>query len=103
MPTNGNKLPASAFSQQATLAHMEQRVPRLPADAGRWVGEMEEIASTFAQAGVTSGFHDGAAEIFRALARTPFSLETRETMDQDRTLDDAVPVYVESLENPDNG
>jgi 3-hydroxyisobutyrate dehydrogenase-like beta-hydroxyacid dehydrogenase len=32
----------------------------------RWVGEMEEIASTFAAAGLPDGFHRAAAEIFRA-------------------------------------
>lgn len=31
----------------------------------RWVGEMEEIAETFDAAGLPSGFHDAAAEIFR--------------------------------------
>src|SRR6266496_667149 len=31
----------------------------------RWVGEMEEIASTFAAAGLPDGFHRAAAEVFR--------------------------------------
>jgi hypothetical protein len=31
----------------------------------RWVGEMEEIAATFAAAGEPSGFHDAAAEVYR--------------------------------------
>jgi hypothetical protein len=31
----------------------------------RWVGEMEEIAATFAAAGEPSGFHEAAAEVFR--------------------------------------
>ncbi len=88
-----------AFSQKSTLAGMERLVPRLPADAGRWIGEMEEIAATFAEAGVTSGFHDGAAEVFRVLAQTPFAEETRETMDQNRTLDDTIPVYVDHIVN----
>jgi 3-hydroxyisobutyrate dehydrogenase-like beta-hydroxyacid dehydrogenase len=34
----------------------------------RWVGEMEEIARTFAAAELPSGFHEAAAEIYR---RTP--------------------------------
>jgi 3-hydroxyisobutyrate dehydrogenase-like beta-hydroxyacid dehydrogenase len=34
----------------------------------RWVGEMEEIARTFAAAGLPSGFHEAAAEVYR---RTP--------------------------------
>jgi 3-hydroxyisobutyrate dehydrogenase-like beta-hydroxyacid dehydrogenase len=31
----------------------------------RWVGEMDEIASTFAAAGLPDGFHRAAAEVFR--------------------------------------
>jgi 3-hydroxyisobutyrate dehydrogenase-like beta-hydroxyacid dehydrogenase len=34
----------------------------------RWVGEMEEIASTFAAAGLPDGFHLAAAEVFRAIS-----------------------------------
>jgi 3-hydroxyisobutyrate dehydrogenase-like beta-hydroxyacid dehydrogenase len=32
----------------------------------RWVGEMEEIAATFAAAGEPDGFHRAAAEVFRS-------------------------------------
>ncbi len=31
----------------------------------RWIGEMEEIAATFAAAGLPDGFHRAAAEVFR--------------------------------------
>ena len=86
-----------ADSQPAALAAMQGRVPRIPADAGRWIGEMEEIAATLAEVGVTTGFHDGAAEIYRVLNRTPFALETRETLDQSRTIDEAIPVYARYL------
>ena len=34
----------------------------------RWVGEMHEIASTFAGAGLPSGFHEAAAEVFERAA-----------------------------------
>jgi len=86
-----------AISQQGALDAMRRMVPKLPADSERWIGEMEEIASTFAGAGVPSGFHDGAAEIFRILARTPFASETRETMDTSRTVEQSIPVYAEAL------
>jgi len=89
------------YSQKTALAAMRSTIPRLPADSGRWVGEMEEIARTFAEAGVTSGFHDGAAEIFRVLSRTPFANETRQTMDTTRTLEDALAVYVDHLDRPE--
>ena len=36
--------------------------------AWRWVGEMEEIASTFADAGLPDGFHRAAADVFARLA-----------------------------------
>lgn len=84
-------------SQAATLAAMRARVPFIPADSARWVGEMEEIAQTFGDAGVTPGFHDGAAEIFRVLERTPFAAETRADMDRTRTLEEALAVYVQHL------
>ena len=36
--------------------------------AWRFIGEMEEIAATFAAAGLPDGFHQGAAEIYRRMA-----------------------------------
>ncbi len=36
--------------------------------AWRWVGEMDEIASTFADAGLPDGFHRAAADVFTRLA-----------------------------------
>jgi 3-hydroxyisobutyrate dehydrogenase-like beta-hydroxyacid dehydrogenase len=88
-----------ADSQHGALAAMQNRVPKIPADAGRWIGEMEEIAATLASVGVPSGFHDGAAEIYRVLNRTPFAGETRETLDQSRTIDEAIPVYAKHLKD----
>jgi 3-hydroxyisobutyrate dehydrogenase-like beta-hydroxyacid dehydrogenase len=58
-----------AVSQPA----LEERSTRSARVAGakgwRWVGEMEEIASTFAAAGLPLGFHEAAAEIFRRAPR----------------------------------
>ena len=85
------------YSQCSTLSKMENSVPFIPADAGRWIGEMEEIATTFCEAGVTRSFHDGAASVLRVLAETPFADETRETMDHTRTLDAALTEYVKHL------
>jgi len=85
------------YSQSAQLKAMQGRVPFLPADAARWVPEMEEIAATFESAGVTGNFHKGAAEIFALLAKTPFAEETRETLDRSRTLEQALAEYVKHL------
>ena len=76
---------------------MNRRVPFLAADAGRWIGEMEEIAATMAEVGVTDGFHQAAADIFRLLDASPLGLETRETQDKSRTLDDAIKIYADAL------
>jgi len=86
-----------AYSQSGTLSDMRRRTPFLPADSARWVPEMEEIAATFASAGVTPDFHNGAAGIFRVLSRTPFAQETRETLEKSRTLEEALAVYVKHL------
>lgn len=84
-------------SQGAALKAMRDRIPRLGTDAGRWVGEMEEIAASLRDAGVPSGFHEAAAEIFRIVDRTPFAAETRETADLSRTLEQAIEVYAQHL------
>ncbi|MDA1089681.1 MAG: DUF1932 domain-containing protein [Proteobacteria bacterium] len=78
------------YSQGPAYARMVARIPTVPADSGRWIGEMEEIAKTFAAVGVTPGFHEGAAAIFRILAQTPFASETRATLDTSRTLDETI-------------
>jgi 3-hydroxyisobutyrate dehydrogenase-like beta-hydroxyacid dehydrogenase len=60
---------------EALQAEWEHSQPHLPeqsrrardsaADKGwRWVGEMQEIARTFAEAGLPDGFHAAAAEVF---------------------------------------
>ena len=86
-----------ASSQSAAYDGMKRAVPRLPLDAGRWIGEMEEIAATFASAGVTDNFHQAARDIFLLLDGTPFASETRQTFNTSRTLEDSVKVYVEHL------
>ncbi|WNK01329.1 DUF1932 domain-containing protein [Thalassospiraceae bacterium LMO-JJ14] len=84
-------------SQQANLKAMRNKVSALPADSARWVGEMEEIAKTFSEAGVSSGFHEGAAWIFELLSETPFAAETRQNMDTSRTMEQSVTAYAEAL------
>ena len=88
------------FSQGPTLAAMESRIPKIPADSERWIGEMEEVAKTFAEQGVTPGYHEGAAAIFRILAQTPFAAETRATLDPNRTMEETVRAAAKFLEKP---
>lgn len=46
----------------------ERKVREVTAKAWRFTGEMEEIAATFAAAGMPSGFHEAAADIYQRLA-----------------------------------
>jgi len=86
-----------AYSQKATLRSMESGIPRLPPNAHRWIGEMEEIASTFAAQGVTPNFHLGAAAIYRLLEQTPFAVENPEDIDSNRTLTQTIVATVAQL------
>ena len=78
------------FSQKSHLAAMEKGISRLPANAHRWIGEMEEIAATFENLGVTPNFHKGAAVIYKMLNSTPCAKESPETIDKDRTTWDTI-------------
>jgi len=52
-------------------ARLERALASAAAKGWRWVGEMEEIASTFSAAGLPGGFHEAAAEMFRKLSAEP--------------------------------
>ena len=47
----------------------QQSVRRVTAKAWRFEGEMQEIAATFAAAGLPDGFHHAAAEVYQKLAQ----------------------------------
>jgi 3-hydroxyisobutyrate dehydrogenase-like beta-hydroxyacid dehydrogenase len=49
-------------------AQAEGRTRQVTAKAWRFVGEMEEIAATFAAAGLPGGFHEAAGEVYRRMA-----------------------------------
>ena len=68
--------------EPALLDEWRESLPDLPdrssraarsavAKGWRWVGEMEEIASTFVAAGLPGGFHEAAADVFRRSPRVP--------------------------------
>ena len=54
------------ISQPQLLDRLASAERSASAKGWRWVGEMEEIADTFAADGLPDGFHRAAAEIFRA-------------------------------------
>jgi 3-hydroxyisobutyrate dehydrogenase-like beta-hydroxyacid dehydrogenase len=50
----------------------------VPARSGRWVPEMQQIARTFAEVGLTPTIFEGAAELYGMVAKTPLGHETPE-------------------------
>jgi len=46
-------------------------IPSMPHRAGRWIGEMEEIAATFEHLGMTPKILQGAADMYRFVDSTP--------------------------------
>lgn len=67
------------------LPEQSQRAARSAGTKGwRWVGEMEQIAETFAAAGLPPGFHDAARDVF---ARSPRFENERDEAALERVLD----------------
>jgi len=85
-------------SQPNALKQMDTGISRLPPNAHRWIGEMEEISDTFEQVGVSPFFHKGAADIYRLLSQTPFASETPETVDRNRPTSTTIKAVVELLD-----
>ena len=69
-------------SQAALYERMERQLPRMPMKSRRWVGEMEQIASTFEGVGLTPAIYAGAADIYRFVGGTQLA---------DLTPEDLVP------------
>lgn len=66
------------LSQAATLEQINRALPGMPPKARRWVGEMEEIAQTFAAVGLTPQMLAGAADVYRLVGETTLADRTPE-------------------------
>ena len=67
----------------------------MPRRSRRWVGEMEEIAATFAGIGLTPKIMEGAADMYRLVGGTPLGDLT--ARDPRPRLDDMLDTLAESL------
>lgn len=85
------------LSRADVLADIDRNLPRVPPKAYRWVAEMEEIASTFADAGFTPQVFEGIARVFRMVADSPLGRETPEDRTQGATVADYVGVLAAEL------
>jgi 3-hydroxyisobutyrate dehydrogenase-like beta-hydroxyacid dehydrogenase len=89
-----------ADSQAQHHATMARQIPRMPSVAHRWIGEMEEIAKTFAELGLTPRILEGAADLYRFAASTPLGAERPETRDMRRGLDETVDALARAAREP---
>ena len=79
------------------LGWIEAQMPMMPPKAYRWVGEMEEIAATFADLGMTPDILLGAADIYRMVADTPIGRESPEQRDPTRDMYGVVAALAEAV------
>ncbi len=83
-------------SQESAYKAMQRSLPGMAAKAHRWVGEMEEIAQTFGDVGLTPKIFLGAADIYRHVAGTSVGKVTPEEPKPD--FQEMVAVLAAALE-----
>ncbi len=86
-----------ASSVPALLDYATRAVPTMPPKAYRWIGEMEEIAQTFAAVGLPPGMLQGAADVYRFVGESPLGRERTEDRTHGKTLQDAVEGLARTL------
>lgn len=83
------------MSQSALFERMEKGLPGMPPKANRWIGEMEEISSTFEHVGLTPHILKGAADMYRLVGETPLAELSPEARDQFPSLTELITVLAE--------
>jgi 3-hydroxyisobutyrate dehydrogenase-like beta-hydroxyacid dehydrogenase len=92
-------LAAELQSSQPVLYRMFQGgVPAMPPKAYRWVGEMEEIARTFADLGLPPQMLEGAAAIYRFVEQTELGREIPEARQRGQTLEEVTDILSTALD-----
>ncbi len=85
------------FSQKDIYKMMKNTQPRLPSVAGRWIGEMEEIADTFKEQGISPFFHLAAASIYQMMKNSPLSKEKSNNFNAKRSLEELAKIYAKTI------
>ncbi|CAF0930492.1 unnamed protein product [Rotaria sordida] len=77
---------------------LNKSIPHMPPKAARWAGEMEQIAKTFENIGLSEKMFQGAAETYQFIAeKTPLGNEIIEERKRGQTLNDALEIMTQSL------
>jgi hypothetical protein len=78
---------------------LNKSIPHMAPKAGRWIGEMEEIAKTYEDIGLSPKLFQGAADTYRFVAeQTPLGKEIIEERKTGQTLNDALEIMAQSLD-----
>lgn len=84
------------FGSDSTASRQMNHIPTMPRRARRWVGEMEEIASTFESLGLTPRILEGASDMYRFIGDTRLGDLT--SRDADPPLDEILALLADDLE-----
>ncbi len=84
-------------SQPDLLRLAKRQVPSIAPKAYRWVAEMQEIASTFGEVGLTPKIFEGAAELYRSVSETPAASEAVSAGRANQTADELVDALAATL------
>jgi 3-hydroxyisobutyrate dehydrogenase-like beta-hydroxyacid dehydrogenase len=89
----GRELESSRIAAQVMRA-----IPSMPRRSRRWVAEMEEIAATFAEVGLTPNILQGAADMYRLIGETPLGRLT--SRDENPALDEILDAIIKQASSP---
>ena len=83
--------------QPKLYERMKKKLPTVPAKSRRWIGEMEEMAATFNQVGLTPEIFQGVADIYRFVGKTTLADQTPENRDPSMDLEKIISSLAQSL------
>jgi 3-hydroxyisobutyrate dehydrogenase-like beta-hydroxyacid dehydrogenase len=90
---------AAEFEESRPEIHLRlmKSMPTVASKAARFTDEMLEIASMFAEAGLSRGFHEGASDFYSLAAASDQSGENRDANNQDMPYLTTIEALFESL------
>ncbi|QLE54397.1 NAD(P)-dependent oxidoreductase [Nostoc sp. TCL26-01] len=86
-----------SHSQPELAAILTRSIPSMTPKAHRWIGEMEEIAETFQELGLTERIFYGAADVYRLVNDTSLGQETPEESNRDRLLSEVITTLADEI------
>ena len=87
------------IGSHSAFRNAERRSPNLGPDAYRWASEMDEIAETFAAAGLSPKTFEGFADLCRLVEATPMGRQTKENISLGTDLDEIADILVTALKD----